>query len=351
MTLEFRPLGRTGITVSSLCLGTMTWGQQNTEAEGHAQLDRALDFGINFIDTAEIYSIPPKAETQGSTETIIGTWLKARGGRDKIVLASKASGPSTRTDLRSNAERPRLDAQNLNEAIDASLKRLQTDYVDLYQLHWPNRSVPLFGDSPHSQARGAGPGEVPIEETLDALDALVKAGKVRAIGLSNETAWGVSRFLHLSETRDLPRVASVQNAYNLLNRTYEHGLSEFDAREDVGLLAYSPLAQGYLTGKYLDGAKPEGARTTLFARGGRYTKPGTEDAIKAYLKIAADFGIDPSQLAIAWVTSRSFVTSNIIGATKPEQLETDLASVDVKITPEIEKAIDAVYQLHGSPAP
>jgi len=351
MTLEYRPLGRSGIQVSAIALGTMTWGEQNTEVEGHAQLDRALDFGINLIDTAENYSIPPRAETQGATERIIGTWLRARGRRDQVVLASKVSGPSDRTYLRADGSFPRLDARNINEAVEASLRRLQTDYLDLYQLHWPNRSVPLFGSGAHAPSRGHDGSEVPIEETLEALDALVKAGKVRHIGLSNETAWGLSRFLHLSETRGLPRVASVQNAYNLLNRTYEYGLSEFHPREDVGLLAYSPLAQGFLTGKYRNGARPAGARETLFARGHRYTKPGSAEAIDAYLAIAWDFGLDPAQLAIAYVTSRPFVTANIIGATKAAQLEADLASVDVAITPEIEQRIDAAFQLHGSPAP
>ncbi|MDH2328995.1 aldo/keto reductase [Cereibacter sp. SYSU M97828] len=351
MTLEYRPLGRTGLTVSSVALGTMTWGQQNTEAEGHAQLDLALDHGVTLIDTAESYSIPPRAETQGSTERIIGTWLKARGTRDRIVLATKVAGPSDRTYMRADGSRPSLDAKNIHEAVDASLRRLQTDHVDLYQLHWPNRSVPLFGNAAHAPQRGGDPGEVPIEETLEALDAMVKAGKVRHIGLSNETAWGVSRFVHLSETKGLPRVASVQNAYNLLNRTYEHGLAEFHAREDVGLLAYSPLAQGFLTGKYLDGARPEGARLTLFDRGGRYQKPGVTEALRAYLDIARDFGIDPAQLAIAYVTSRSFVTSNIIGATSLGQLEADLRASDVQITAEIEARIEAVHQLHRDPAP
>lgn len=347
---EFRQLGRTDIRVTSICLGTMTWGQQNTEAEGHAQLDYALDRGINFIDTAEMYSIPPRAETQGSTERIIGTWFKARGTRDKVILASKVSGPSDSTYLRHDARPPRLDRSNIREAIEGSLQRLQTDYLDLYQLHWPNRSVPLFGGGSNAAGRGGG-SEVAIEETLDALDELVKEGKVRHIGLSNETAWGLSRFLHLAETRNQPRVVSVQNAYNLVNRQYEVGLAEFHAREGVGLLAYSPLAQGFLTGKYQRGARPPGARTTLFDRGARYQKPGTEAAIDSYLAIARDFDVDPAQLAIAYVTSRPFVTSNIIGATSLEQLKVDLDSQEIVITPEIEARINAAHQLHGDPAP
>lgn len=348
---DYRPLGRTDLRVSAIALGTMTWGQQNTEADGHAQLDRALDAGVNFIDTAESYSIPPRAETQGSTERIIGTWLKARGKRDRIVLASKIAGPGDRNYLRKDGSQPRLDKANIEEAIDASLKRLQTDYLDLYQLHWPHRNVPLFGGGSHAPNRGGDGSEVPIEETLEALDGLVKSGKIRHIGLSNETAWGLSRFLHLSETRGLPRVASVQNAYNLLNRTYEVGLAEFREREQVGLLAYSPLGQGFLTGKYQRGARPPGARTTLFERGQRYQKPGTEAAIESYLAIARDFGLDPAQLAIAYVASRPFVTSVIIGATSLEQLDADLAALALKITPEIEARIDAAHQLHGSPAP
>ncbi|MDI4665834.1 aldo/keto reductase [Xanthobacter autotrophicus] len=350
--LEYRPLGRTGLSVSSISLGTMTFGQQNTEAEGHAQLDRARDVGINLIDTAEMYSIPPRPETQGSTERIIGTWLKSRGGRDKVILATKVSGRTDNTWLREGGARTRLDAKNIAYAIDGSLKRLQTDYVDLYQLHWPDRAVPLFGQPSAGGPPTTGDGpEVPIEETLGALADLVTAGKVRHVGLSNETPWGVHRFLRAAETGGGPRVASVQNAYNLINREYEVGLAEFAAREDVGLLAYSPLAQGYLTGKYLDGARPAGARTTLFDRGQRYQKPGVDAAIKAYMALAADLGLTAVQLAQAWVTSRPFVTSNIIGATSMAQLEETLATLDVVITPQIEAKVNALFQLHGSPAP
>lgn len=348
--LEFRPLGRTGLSVSSICLGTMTFGQQNTEAEGHAQLDRALDAGINFLDTAEMYSVPPRAETQGSTERIIGSWLKARGGRDRVIIASKVAGRSDADWLRPGNRRIRLDAANIGHAIEGSLRRLGTDYIDLYQIHWPDRAVPMFGNRTPTKPYGDGP-EVPIEETLGALANLVKAGKVRHVGLSNETPWGLHAFLRAEERGVGPRVASVQNAYNLINRTYEQGLSEFAAREDVGLLAYSPLAQGYLTGKYLDGARPAGARSTLFNRGQRYEKPGTDAAVKAYMALAAELGLTIVQLAQAWVTSRPFVTSNIIGATSMDQLEETLATLDVVITPEIEDKVDAVFQLHGNPAP
>lgn len=349
---EKRKLGRTGLDVTSICLGTMTWGQQNTEAEGHAQLDLAIGRGINFIDTAEMYSIPPKAETQGSTERIIGTWLKARGGRERIVLATKVAGRSSNDWLRPGGKPARLDKANIRYAVEASLQRLQTDYIDLYQLHWPDRVVSLFGaggnvfrDLPKTD------DSIPIAETLGALGRLVEEGKIRHVGLSNETPWGTMRFLHAAETGHGPRVASIQNSYNLLNRNYELGLAEIGLREDVGLLAYSPLGQGYLTGKYQGGARPPGARTTLFNRGTRYEKPGVDVAIDAYLKLARDFGLDPTQMALAFVTSRRFVTSNIVGATSLEQLETVLGSIDVAITPELEDRIDAIHQVHQNPAP
>jgi aryl-alcohol dehydrogenase-like predicted oxidoreductase len=329
----------------------MTWGQQNTEAEGHAQLDYAVDQGINFIDTAEMYPIPPRAETQGETERIIGTWLKARQNRGSLVLATKVAGPSASTYLRADGKPTRLDRANIRAALEASLARLQTDYVDLYQVHWPDRPLALFGGVTPGPAATAQRHEVPIEETLAALGELVTEGKVRQIGVSNETAWGLSRYLHVSQSNFLPRVVTVQNAYNLVNRNYEVGLAEFAEREQVGLLAYSPLGQGYLTGKYRGGARPAGARTTLFNRGGRYEKPGTAEAIDKYLAIAADFDIDPAQLAIAYVTSRPFATSNIIGATTLEQLRTDIGAQTVTITPDIEARIEAVHQLHRDPAP
>ncbi|GGF58336.1 NADP-dependent oxidoreductase [Azorhizobium oxalatiphilum] len=350
--VAYRTLGRTDIKVSSIALGTMTWGQQNTEAEGHAQLDLALDRGINFIDTAETYSIPPRAETQGSTERIIGNWLQARGGRDKIVLASKVAGRSDNPYLRPGQTTTKLDRANILAAIEGSLRRLKTDYLDLYQLHWPDRPVPLFGHDNTSRARGAGDGTVvPIEDTLAVLDDLVKAGKVRHVGLSNETAWGAHKFLLEAERGNGPRIVSIQNAYSLLNRTYEAGLAEFAQQEQVGLLAYSPLGQGYLTGKYQNGARPAGARTTLFNRAQRYEKPGTAEAVDAYLKLAADSGLTPVQLALAWVTSRPFVTANIIGATSLAQLEENLATSEITLSPEVVEQVNAIYQIHGSPAP
>lgn len=347
-----RRIGRTGIAVSPIALGTMTFGDQNTEAEGHAQLDFVLDRGINLIDAAEIYPIPPRAETQGRTEAIIGTWLKARGTRDKIVLATKVSGRSDNPYLRPDGETPKLDRKNIHYAIDRSLQRLQTDYIDLYQLHSPDRAVPLFGAGGNTFVAERNAEEITIEETLEALGELVQAGKVRHVGVSNETAWGTGRFVHAAEANAaLPRIVSIQNAYNLLNRTFEIGLAEIAHREDVGLLAYSPLAQGFLSGKYQGGARPEGARLTLYDRGQRYQKPNVEEAIDAYLKLAAEHGIDPSQLANAFVISRPFVSSAIIGATTLEQLETDLGALDVTITPELEEAIDAIHQVYSNPAP
>ena len=349
---EKRKLGRTGLDVTSICLGTMTWGQQNTEAEGHAQLDLAIGRGINFIDTAEMYSIPPKAETQGSTERIIGTWLKSRGGRERIVIASKVSGRSSNDWLRPGGKPARLDEANIRYAVEGSLKRLQTDYIDLYQLHWPDRVVSLFGSGGNVFRDLPRPDDsVPIADTLGALGRLVEEGKIRHVGLSNETAWGTMRFLAESDAGRGPRVASIQNSYNLVNRNYELGLAEIGMREDVGLLAYSPLGQGYLTGKYQNGARPAGARTTLFNRGQRYEKPGVAEAIDAYLKLAAEFGLDATQMALAFVTSRKFVCSNIIGATTLPQLETVLGSAEVSISPELEDRIDAIHQVHQNPAP
>ncbi len=349
--MDYRKLGRTELRVSALCMGTMTFGQQNTEAEGHEQLDYAFAHGVNFIDTAEIYSIPPRPDTQGSTERIVGSWLRARGNRDKAIVATKVAGRGGMTWLRENDASTRLDRQNIVYAAEQSLKRLQTDYIDLYQLHWPDRSVSLFGEGGTAWRAPSPREEVAVEETLAALNDLVTAGKVRHIGLSNETPWGVSRFLRAAELGVGPRVVSIQNAYHFLNRTFEMGLAEFAWRENVGLLAYSPLAQGYLTGKYQNGARPPGARTTLFARGQRYETPGAERAIDKYLKLGGELGLDPAQFAIAFVTSRPFVTSNIIGATSMAQLKTDIASVDVKITPEMEARINEIHQLHGNPTP
>jgi aryl-alcohol dehydrogenase-like predicted oxidoreductase len=353
--MEYRQLGRTDLKVSAICLGTMTWGQQNTEAEGHAQMDYALAQGVNFFDTAELYSIPPSAETQGATETVIGNWFKAQGNRDKVVLATKVAGRSDiMTWFRKDGSAPRLTHRHMVEAVDNSLRRLQTDHIDLYQLHWPERPL-SWGGNPMQfkpEAYVPAPDEALIETQLEALADLIKAGKIRHAGLSNESAWGTMRFLAAAETKGLPRVQSIQNAYNLLNRTFEVALAEVQLREQVGLLAFSPLAQGYLTGKYLNGARPAGARTTLFNRGQRYETPGAEAAISDYVALARELGLDPAAMALAFVTSRSFVTSNIIGATTMEQLKIAVeGSQKVEMTPELEARINAIHQLRGNPCP
>jgi aryl-alcohol dehydrogenase-like predicted oxidoreductase len=348
--MEYRPLGRTGLKVSAICLGTMTWGEQNTEAEGHAQMDYALDRGVNFFDTAELYPIPPKAGTQGATERIIGSWFAARKNRDKVVLATKVIGRSENTWFREDGSPGELSRAQIMEALDKSLKRLRTDYIDLYQIHWPDRPVSQFGSNPTVFRRKEGP-EHPIEEILETLGEIVRSGKVRHIGLSNESAWGTMRYLHHASVKELPRVQSIQNAYSLVNRTFEVNLAELALREDVGLLAYSPLAQGYLTGKYLDGALPAGSRKALFDRLQRYEKPGAAQAYAAYVALAREFGLDPAQMALAFVTSRPFTTANIIGATTMEQLRANIASIDVRITPELEERIDAIHQIHCNPCP
>jgi aryl-alcohol dehydrogenase-like predicted oxidoreductase len=347
--MEYRRLGRTDLNVSLICLGTMTWGQQNTEADGHAQMDYALDKGINFFDTAELYSIPPRPETQGSTERIIGSWFKARGSRDKVVLATKVIGRSDSTWYRDDGSKGELSRAQIEEAVNKSLKRLQTDYIDLYQIHWPDRPMP-WGSNPTIFRHQEGQSH-PIAETVEIMTDLVKAGKIRHFGLSNESAWGTMTFLKHADAKGQARVQSVQNAYNLLNRTYEVALAEVTMHENVSLLAYSPLAQGYLTGKYLDGARPAGARTTLFSRGQRYENPTAEAAIRKYIALAKEFGLDPAQMALAFVNSRPFLTANIIGATSMEQLKTDIASVDVTITPELEERINAIHVEHCNPCP
>lgn len=351
--MEYRRLGRTDLTVSAICLGTMTWGQQNTQEEGFAQMDYALEQGINFFDTAELYSIPPRAETQGSTERIIGEWFKARGSRDKVILASKVCGRGGNTWFRDDGSPTRVNRAQVFEAVDKSLKRLQTDHIDLYQIHFPERPMPWGSNPTRANMASMAPAtdETPIAEQLAILDEGVKAGKIRHVGLSNESGWGTMRFVTESEMRGLPRVQSIQNAYNLLNRTFETALAEIALREDVGLLAYSPLAQGYLTGKYLDGARPAGARSTLFDRGQRYQVEGAEDAIRQYLALAREAGLDPAQMALAFVTSRAFVTSNIIGATSMEQLRTDIASAELTLSDDVLAKIDAIHQRVGNPCP
>ncbi|MFN4164977.1 MAG: NADP(H)-dependent aldo-keto reductase [Ferrovibrio sp.] len=351
--MEFRRLGRTDLQVSLICLGTMTWGEQNTEADAHAQLDYALERGINFIDTAEMYPVPPKGETQGSTERYIGTWLKARGNRDKVIIATKVAGRGggPRGDftwLRDDKQPPNLGRKQVFEAVDKSLKRLQTDYIDLYQTHWTDRLTTNFGRAEYPWNDEV---SVSIAETLDAMGELVKAGKIRHFGVSNETAWGVMR--HLADAAagpSRPRIVSIQNPYSLLNRWYESSLSEVTRQEDVGLLAYSPLAMGVLAGKYLGGARPAGARLTLFTRFTRYSNPQVERATERYVALAQQHGLDPAQMALAFVNSRPFVTSNIIGATSLAQLKTDIDSIDVKLTQEVLDGIEAIHRDQPNPS-
>lgn len=346
--MEYRRLGRTDIKVSAICLGTMTWGQQNSEADGHQQMDLALDRGVNFWDTAEMYSVPPRAETYGATETIIGSWLKSRGGRDRIVLASKVAGPDKRLTYIRDGKLP-FDAKNIVAAVDASLRRLRTDYIDLYQLHWTERSTngaARLGYEHHPEE-----AFTPFAETLLALQDQVKAGKIRMIGLSNETAWGAMRWLGESERLSLPRMVSIQNAYSLLNRSFEVGLAEVALREDCGLLAYSPLGMGILSGKYIGGQAPATARLNAFPQFVRYRGPITESAVQKYVAVARRHGLDPAQMALAYVNSRPFVTSNIIGATTLPQLETNIASIDIKLSPDVINEIDAVNKEHTYPCP
>ena len=346
--MKKRILGTTNIEVSEICLGTMTWGQQNTQEEGFEQMDYALDMGINFFDTAEMYAVPPKKETQGSTEKIIGNWFKERKNREKIILATKVCGRAPFTWLRNEEIPTEQTKEQIFEAVDKSLERLKTDYIDLYQLHWPDRPMNLFGGSINYQHIDAPSNS--IDTILESLDELIKLGKIRHFGLSNETPWGTMEFIFHSKNKDLPRVQSIQNAYNLLNRIFEFGGSEIAFREKVGLLAYSPLAQGYLTGKYQNGNLPKGSRKELFNRLQRYEGVGSEKAIDAYLKIAKKYNFDPSQLANQFVTTRPFVTSNIIGATSMEQLKLAVTSNEISLNEELENEIEEAFKIHGNVA-
>jgi aryl-alcohol dehydrogenase-like predicted oxidoreductase len=345
--METRLLGTSQLAVTPVCLGTMTFGEQTPEQDAHAQLDLALERGINFIDTAELYAVPPKAETYGATETIVGNWLK-RQDRERIILASKVAGPG-RTMPWIRGGSLNFTRANIRSALEASLRRLQTDYVDLYQLHWPDRNQPMFGQWQYdpSQERDT----TPIKAQLEALAELVAEGKIRAIGLSNEHAWGVMQFIRHAEEFGLPRVVSIQNAYNLLNRNFEVGLAEACHREQIGLLAYSPLAFGHLTGKYLDNPKADGRVTRFKGFGQRYERPGVEPAVAAYGKLAREHGLTPTQLALTFMRSRWFVASTILGASSVTQLEEDLDACEVTLSTEVLADIDRLHMMHGNPAP
>ncbi|MEQ8479975.1 MAG: aldo/keto reductase [Hoeflea sp.] len=346
--MKMNPLGRTGMSVSEICLGTMTWGEQNTEAEGHEQMDYALDQGVNFVDTAEMYStVPIRAETQGRTEEIIGTWIAASGRRDDIVLATKMTGDGISW-VRDGRGYTR---SSVMEAVDGSLRRLKTDRIDLYQLHWPNRGSYHFRKhwafDPSQQEKTKATDD--IHETLLGLDDAVKAGKIRAVGLSNESAWGTMQFVRLAEQHNLPRVASIQNEYNLICRMFDTDLAEVAHHEDVGLLAFSPLAAGILSGKYQDGAAPDGSRRSVQADLGGRWGPATRAATAAYLEVAAKHGLDPSQMAIAFCLTRPFMTSAIIGATNMDQLKTCIGAKDVTLTDAVMGDIATVRRAHPLP--
>lgn len=346
-TLQHRPLGGSDLIVPEICLGTMTFGEQTAEADAHAQLDFALAQGINFIDTAEMYAVPSRAETYGATETIVGNWLK-RQQRDKIILATKIAGPARSLTWIRNGPQT-MDRANIRTAIEGSLRRLQTDYVDLYQLHWPERNQPMFGQwqfDPKAERGGTS-----IREQLEALAELVREGKVRYVGVSNEHAWGLMQFVRLADELCLPRIVSTQNAYHLLNRTFESGLAEISHREQIGLLAYSPLAFGHLTGKYLADPAAPGRLTQWPFFGQRYAKPNVTPAVAAYAALARQHDLTPTQLALGFVRSRWFVASTIIGASSLAQLQETLPATLTPLSDDILAAIDAIHLQYTNPAP
>ncbi|AMB76992.1 aryl-alcohol dehydrogenase-like predicted oxidoreductase [Pantoea ananatis] len=346
--MHYHRIPHSSLEVSQLGLGTMTFGEQNSEADAHAQLDLALSSGINLIDTAEMYPVPPRPETQGLTEKYIGSWLKKTGSRDKIVLASKVAGPTRGNDasIRPNMA---LDRKNIREALDASLKRLNTDYIDLYQLHWPQRQTNFFGKLGYQYSENSVP--VTLLETLEALAEQVRAGKIRYIGVSNETPWGVMRYLQLAEKHELPRIVSIQNPYSLLNRSFEVGLAEISQHEGVELLAYSCLAFGTLSGKYLNGAQPAGARNTLFSRFTRYSGEQSQLAVAEYVALAQKHQLDPSQMALAFVRQQPFVSSTLLGATTLDQLKINIDSANVTLSNEILEELEAIHRRYTYPAP
>lgn len=345
--MKYVTLGESSLKVSEICMGTMTFGEQNSEAQAHEQLNYAFSRGVNFIDVAEMYPVPARAETSGRTESYVGTWLKKQN-RSSVILATKVTGPGRGFNWIRNGDLS-LGCAQIRTAIEGSLRRLQTDYVDLYQIHWPDRYAPLFGKSFYDPTEER--QTIAIEQQLLALNELVVQGKVRYVGLSNETPWGVLEFLKQAARLNLPKVVSIQNAYNLLNRVYEQGLSEVTRRENVPLIPYSPLGFGHLTGKYLNGAQPAGARLTLFPPfGQRYTKSNVAPATAAYAELARGLGLSSTTLALAFVRSKWFVASTIIGATTMEQLKEDLDSVAVKLDAATLAAIDDIHLRYPNPA-
>ena len=349
--MQLKPLANTGILVPEICLGTMTFGEQNTQAEAFQQLEYALDQGLFFWDTAEMYPVPPKPETQGATETILGNWIAQRGKRDQLFIASKIAGPSQGGSHIRDGQ-TRFNAAEISSAIDGSLKRLQSDYIDLYQLHWPQRPTNFFGKLGYGNTEAHQNAEITaLEETLSALSDEIKKGRIRYIGLSNETPWGTLKFLHLAEKLGLEKFVSVQNPYSLLNRTYEIGMSEIAHYENVGLLAYSPLAFGYLTGKFRHGARPANARVTLFSRFSRYSNPESEWATEQYAQLAEQHGLTLTQLALAFIKQQFFVTSTIIGATNLDQLKENIQAFDIDLSVDILQGIEDIHRQQPNPAP
>lgn len=345
--MKYTTLPNTDIKISKICLGTMTFGQQNTEADGHAQMDYALEKGINFFDTAEMYSVPARQETFGSTEKILGTWFKKTGKREAIVLASKIAGPNPNFGyMRENVD---FSPASIKFALDQSLTRLQTDYIDLYQLHWPERKTNFFGQRGFKVQDDA--WEDNIQNVLETLDGFIKEGKIKHIGLSNETPWGIMRFLEESKYHDLPRIKTIQNPYSLLNRTFETGSAEVCMRENVGLLAYSPMAFGVLSGKFLSGESHPNARLELFPQFSRYNSAQSAEATKLYQEVAAKNGLTLTEMSLAFVTQQAFVNSTIIGATTMEQLKENIATIDVVLSDEILNEINAVQAIIPDPAP
>ena len=345
--MDYRPLGRTGMSVSAIGLGTMTWGEQNSRDEGFAQMDLACDAGINFFDTAEMYPIDARAETYGRTEEIIGEWFAASGKRQDVILATKIVGPGSRFGYIRDGK-PRLNAIHITAAVEASLKRLQTDVIDFYQLHWPDRPLHVFGTLGYRPAKG---DETPLEETLDALDGLVRAGKIRAVGVSNETPWGVMRAIALAEAGKGPRIAAIQNPYSLLNRSFEARLAEVAQREDCGLLAYAPIAAGALTGKYLRNKNPEGARFTIWPHNKRYLTAQGIKATQAYVDLAEKHGLAPAQMALAFVLAQPFVTSALIGATSLAQLKNHIEAGTLRLSEELLTDIEEIHKVYTYPCP
>ena len=346
--MEYSELGNTGLRVSKICLGTMTFGEQNSEAESHQQMDYAITQGVNFFDTAEMYPVPPKKETQGKTEQYIGTWLQKTGKRNEIILATKVAGPGMMPYLRDS---PQLIPQQINAALDSSLKRLQTDYIDLYQIHWPARNTNYFG--PLGYQHVDSDSLAILKEMEDAYACLIRAveqGKIRHLGISNETPWGAMQYQLFARKNGWPAMVSIQNPYSLLNRTYEIGLAEISHRENMGLLAYSPLGFGVLSGKYIN-ASPADARLTLFEYFTRYTNTEGKRATKAYAKLAQEHGYSPSQMALAFVNSRPFVTANIIGATNMQQLKENIDSINVNLKEDVIEKIEQLHQQHPNPCP